>query len=153
MSNPLTTKEKLVELFNAQLAASGIDTEYTEEDLVFSAPVAYEPGTFDANEPEAANTSIVVTAGTGLEQIVYRLHYCRLSLARLFAPRAQTIALEDAPTTAHSAIDEVSELIEFELTTADVAATAVANNRLTYTALAASLSVVGSASIAYTVEP
>lgn len=153
MSNPLTTKQKLIELFNAQLLASGITTEYDEADLTFSAPIAYEPGTVDENEPEAANTSIVVTAGTGLEQIVYRLHYCRLNLARLFEPRAESIALEASPANTHAALDDVSELIEFELATTDVANTAVSGGIITFTALATSLAVVGAATIAFTVTP
>jgi hypothetical protein len=122
MSNPtpVPTREQLVELFNEQLALSGIDTEYTEEDLTFGDPVAYEPGTVDPSEPEAINTRITVTAGEGLEQIVYQLHYTRLDLTTLGALFAPEVEGTGSETSTHDLLEALSAHLRVELTEDDL---------------------------------
>lgn len=152
MSNPMTITEQLVELFNNALAQSGNSTEYTEEDLTFAAPVAYEEGTVDESEPEAHNTSVLVTAGEDFTQVTYNLHYHRLNLERLFAPREPSIEVAVLPATTHDILEELSEHVGFELTETDVQDLPIANGVITVRAVAASLAVMGEAQILVT-EP
>jgi len=125
MSNPKPINEQLVDLFNAALAQSGVETTYVLADLTFQAPVAYDPETIDTNEPESANTSIECTAGEGLEQINYRLHYCRLDLAHLVSLRDDFFEGSVAPgTTAHDLLAEISETLGIAVTADDIEDTA-----------------------------
>lgn len=126
MSNPKPINEQLVDLFNAALAQSGIETEYDVADLTFQAPVAYDPETIDENEPESANTSIECTAGEGLEQITYRLHYCRLDLATLASRKEDFFVGSLAGgTSAHDLLAEISEALGIAVTAADIDDTAL----------------------------
>lgn len=150
MSQPLPIKEQLVILFNTRLAESGISTEYEEEDLTFAAPEAYDPGTIDESEPESANTSVLVTAGEGLEQVQYRLHYCRLNLARLASIRAASIEIDGSPTSTHDLLAEVSAHIKFELTEDDVSDELIDDSIVTLIAEETSLSVIGQAAFGLT---
>lgn len=151
MSNPKPINEQLVDLFNAQLAASGIEVEYEVADLTFGTPTAYDPETIDASEPESANTWIDVTAGEGLEQVTYRLHYCRLDLGHLVSLRDDffegSIA---AGTSAHDLLTELSEACAIPVTAADVDDTALSSvtaedAKLVLTAKADSLAFRGTA--------
>jgi hypothetical protein len=146
MSQPVPIKEQLIDLFNARLLASGITTEYAEEDLTFGDPEAYDPETLDPAEPEGANTSILVTAGEGLEEIQYRLHYCRLDLARLASIRADEIEIDGSPTSTHDLLEELSAHVKFELTEDDLSDELIEDDVVTLIAEATSLAVIGQAS-------
>lgn len=152
MSNPTTITEKLIELFNDALLQSGNSTEYAEEDLTFAAPVAYEEGTVDESEPEAHNTSVLVTAGEDFTQVQYQLHYHRLDLERLFAPREPSLELAELPTSTHDILEELSEHVGFELSEDDVQDLPIASGVITVRAVAASLAVIGQAEILITVD-
>jgi hypothetical protein len=146
MSEPLPIKDQLVVLFNEKLAQSGIETEYVLNDLVFGEPEAYDPDTIDPAEPEGANTSILVTAGEGLEQIEYRLHYCRLDLARLASIRSHGIAIVGEPTSTHDLLTELSAHVKFELTEDDIDDLLIEDNVVSLVALSTSLAVIGQTS-------
>lgn len=146
MSQPLPIKEQLVDLFNARLAQSGISTEYVEQDLTFAAPEAYDPGTIDESEPESANTSVLVTAGEGLEQVQYRLHYCRLNLARLASIRADVIEIGMSPTSTYDILEAVSDHLKFVLTEDDVSDELIDVDIVRLIADPTSLSVIGQCS-------
>lgn len=147
MSNPKPIKEQLVDLLNAQLAANGIETEYDLADLTFGAPEAYDPETIDESEPESANTSVLVTYGEGFEQVQYRLHYCRLDIATLLAPREASFLVEEEPTSTHDVLTEVSEHVNFELTAADLVDSAVTAGVVTIKAAPGSFAVRGEGSL------
>lgn len=153
MSNPKPIKEQLVDLFNAQLAASGIETEYLLADLTFAAPTAYDPETIDASEPESANTFVLVTAGEDFTQVQYNLHYCRLDLGHLVSVRDDFFEGSVAPgTTAHDLLAELSEAFGFPVTAEDIEDTALTDltaedAKLVVTALPTSLSFRGTATV------
>ncbi len=149
MSNPTPKPidEQLLDLFNAALAQSGNSTEYALEDLTFGTPVAYDPETIDPSEPEAHNTSLLVTAGEGLEQVTYNLHYTRLSLERLFAPRDPELLVSAVPDTTYPILEDISEHIGFVLSEDDVEDLEIVNGTVTVTAVPESLAVFGSATI------
>jgi hypothetical protein len=153
MSNPKPIKEQLVDLFNVKLVESGIEAEYVEADLTFAAPTAYDAETIDLNEPESANTFVLVTAGEGLTEVQYNLHYCRLDLAHLVSLREDFFAGSIAAgTTAHDLLDELSEAFGFPVTVDDVEDTALTNvtaedATLVVTAKATSLSFTGTVAV------
>lgn len=108
MSNPKPIKEQLIDLLNAALAQQGNPTVYVEADLTFGRPVAYDEGTVDTSEPDSFNTSIEVTAGEGLTEVKYRLHYHRYDLAHLASLRPSTI---NAALATESSTHDVLALI------------------------------------------
>lgn len=110
MSEPTTIKQQLVELLNAALAEAGNPTVYVEADLTFGTPEAYEEGTVDTSEIDSYNTSILVTAGEGLEQVQYRLHYTRLDLSTLTRLRDAELVTEiTTESSTHDVLAPVGE--------------------------------------------
>ncbi|WJJ55106.1 hypothetical protein [Xanthomonas phage RTH11] len=121
MSEPIkSVGEQIVDMFNAALIQQGVNAEYTLEDLTIGAPVAYEPGSYDETNPEAPNTSLPVTVGTGDDLISFNLHYTRLTIAGLLAPRASTIEGTGDESSTYDLLDAINELIKYELTVDDV---------------------------------
>ena len=121
MIAPQTVSQQLVGLFNDALAQLNIDASYLESDITFAAPVPYDPETIDASEPESANTTIDATVGEGLEQIAYRLHYCRLDLGFLASKTDDFFeAALDTTPTAHALLNEISAALGMPVTVDDI---------------------------------
>ena len=121
MSEPIkSVGEQIVDMFNAALIQQGVEAAYTLEDLTIGAPVAYEPGSYDETNLEAPNTSLPVSVGTGDEKIDFNLHYTRLTVAGLLAPRATTIEGTGDESSTYDLLDAINELINYELSVDDV---------------------------------
>lgn len=122
MSNPapVPVRQQLIDLFNAQLANSGIDTEYTDEDLTFSDPVAYDPDTIDQSEPLAHNTRMMVSTGSGLTEVNYQLHFTRLDLGTLASMRSPAVQGTGAEVSTFDLLTVLSDHLQFELTEDDL---------------------------------
>jgi hypothetical protein len=152
MSQPIPIKAQLLDLFNDRLLVSGIDTQYTLQDLTFGVPEPYDVGTLDPAEPEGANTSILVTAGEGLTQIQYRLHYCRLDLSRLGSIRPDVMIVSITPTSTHDLLEDLTTHVKFLLTEDDLIDAPIAEDTVTLTAKPTSVGVIGETSFMVIVD-
>ncbi len=155
MPSPTSTKAQLVMLMNDSLNQQFIAANYAEGDVTLGAP---QVNTDTTHPNHDFNTVISATIGSGETQQVFTLHYNRLDIAQLLAPRGPSIDGDGTETSTHDTLPLVNAHIGFNLDVADVSDDLLTtvdadNSTITLKATATSLAVYGQGELNITNPP